>query len=201
MRAFEIRRYSATIKTMQKAESTNFDSSYYYPFNNFPTITSYVHPHFIICNIGLKMEKHLLEFFGTGSEIVESDRAMIERALAIFKKWTEDIPAESKFFREPHNPAEDDDNDSTLTKEGRRDTRAYRQSLHAYSPTTPSNNSTHSRKRARGQEEADVLWLDDETLRVLDDDANPRDILKRKEVSVSAWISSISEVKFDTIGE
>jgi len=139
MRAFEIRHYSATVETRRKAaESANFDSSYYYPFDNFHNITSHVHPHFVICNIGLKMEKHLIEFFGTGSEIVQRDR-VIKIAVGIFKKWTEDIPVELTFYREPHNPAAgDDDNNSTLIKEGRRDTSSH----------LLAHESTHSRKHA-----------------------------------------------------
>jgi hypothetical protein len=196
MRAFEIRCYSAPMETTQQAGPTNF-SSYYYPFDELPTITSHVHPHFVIYNIGLKMKKHLRDFFG----IDNSHRRMIEKAMDLFDKWTQNIPAESNFYGDPYNPAADDDNDSTLTKEGRRDTRAYRQSLRTYSPTTPSQKSTHSHKRARGLEEVDVLWLDDETLRVFDEDASPGDSLKRKKVSVAAWISSISAAKFDAISE
>ena len=65
-------------------------------------------------------------------------------------------------------------------------TKAYRQILRTYSefesPATTSNNkSTHSCKRARGLEETDDLWLGDETLSVLYDDASPRDKLRRKE--------------------
>lgn len=77
-----------------------------------------IHPHFIICNIALKMKKNLLEFFRPHSDIVEGDRAMMMlTAMAIFDKWTRDIPAESNFYRDPHNPARrpaaDDYNDST----------------------------------------------------------------------------------------
>jgi hypothetical protein len=64
------------------------------------------------------MKKNLLEFFRPHSDIVEGDRAMMMlTAMAIFDKWTRDIPAESNFYRDPHNPARrpaaDDYNDST----------------------------------------------------------------------------------------
>lgn len=185
------------MNTTQEAGPDNFDSSYYYPFANLPIITSHVRPHFVICNIGLKMKNHLRDFFG----LDDSQRKIIEKAMDVFQRWTEDIPAESDFYRDPCNPADGDDNDSACTKEGRMDTVAYRRSLRTRSPATPSNKSTHSRKRARGLEGSDVTWLDDETLRVLDEDASPGKRLKRKTESVSAWISSISEVKFDNIGE
>ena len=54
LHAFEIRRCNEVMECTQKAGPGTF-SSYYHPFDNFPTITSHIHPRFVICNIGLKM--------------------------------------------------------------------------------------------------------------------------------------------------
>ena len=84
MRAFVISRYYVLKETKQKAVPVPayFDST--------PLTTSHVHPHFVICNIALRMKKTSLEFFGPQSEIVESNMVMIETAMTLFDKWTRD---------------------------------------------------------------------------------------------------------------
>jgi hypothetical protein len=201
LHAFEIRRCNEVMECTQIAGPDTF-SSYYHPFDDFPTITSHIHPHFVICNIGLKMSNtsNVLAFL-VANAIGAKNETVIEKAIKVFRKWTEDIPVDSGFYHD-HLPTgrDGDDNNSTCTKEGRMDTRAFCQSLHKRAPpTSPSNKSSHSRKRARaGPEDSNVTWLDDETLRMLDEDASPKKRWKRKRESVSAWVSTICSMPFGT---
>lgn len=201
LHAAEIRRYSKTMNPTDHAGPNDFES-YYYPYLDLPAITSHVHPRFVICNIGLKMEDsdNVLQFFGSNSALPTDDKALIEDAITIFRKWTADIPTKTNFYKERHFGGPDGDDNSDITRVGRLNDQGVRRSTRAHPNgllDTPSEK--RSRKRPRGQQESDPVSLDGETLRALDEDASPGKKLRLKRDSVAAWISSISEVKFDAL--
>jgi len=201
LRAAEIRRYSKAMEPTDQAGPDDF-KSFYYPYLDLPTITSHVHPCFVICNIGLKMKNPsiVLEFFGAESLVSLLDKALIQEALTIYQNWTTAIPAEANFGQKRYlgRPAGDDNSD--VTRVGRLDNQGVRRSTRAHPNghlETPSDR--RSLKRSRGEQDSNLVSLDGETLRALDEDASPGKKLRLKRDSVAAWISSISEVKFDAL--
>jgi len=173
---------------------------HFYPFNDLPTITSHVLPHFAICNLGLKMQKAHIEYMDLAAPICADDRQRINNAFAVFSLWFRNIPPDSNFYLEPLLPADDgDDNNSTRTKQGHLDREGCDRVLrrHQGAAASPSSKGSHKRRRTGGLDESDGLWLDDETLRELDHDASPAKRSKQKMESVSVWVSSISESKFN----
>jgi len=173
---------------------------HFYPFSDLPTITSHVLPHFVICSLGLKMQKAHIEYIDPASPIYAHDRQRINNAFAVFSLWFRNIPPESNFHLEPLLPTDDgDDNNSTYTKQGRLDREGYDRVLRQRqgAATSPSSKSSHNRQRMGGLDECDGLWLDDETLRELDNDASTAKRLKQKMESVAVWVFGISESKFN----
>jgi hypothetical protein len=169
-----------------------------YPFNDLPTITSHVRPHFVICNLGIKMQAN----FVLGDLVDASDRVRIFSSFALFGFWTRSIPEhERSDFCDghlfPRGDEDDADNNSTVTKRGRLDFAGLRRSGRQHDAATTSPSATSSQKRRRTDtQDSDGLSQDDETLRELEDVASPAKRLKEKMELVSAWVSSISETQF-----
>ncbi|KAF8900761.1 hypothetical protein CPB84DRAFT_1962349 [Gymnopilus junonius] len=70
-----------------------------YPFTNFPTIVSHVHPRFVIYHAGYTFKKRLYNYYVSREDL----RKPIEKILSIYRAWTKPIPADAirSFVRVP----------------------------------------------------------------------------------------------------
>lgn len=186
MRSACIFRYSEDLKSGQVPRREDLDGPHLHPFKELPTVESHVQPHFVICNIGLKLKKA-----DSGFDHLILLEPRLALAQAIYSKWTNDIPLNDAFYKNIRRFNNDEDTNSDFTKQGRLDDDAYegQGNRHDAAESTPS-----SRKRRRagsGPEESDGIWLDDETLRELDENASPTKRFKKRMEMVSHWVSNV----------
>ncbi|KAF8151610.1 hypothetical protein B0H34DRAFT_810645 [Crassisporium funariophilum] len=196
LKGYKLDCYNGAPTCNTQAEPNHF-APYYFPFDNLPMITSHIHPRFVICNTGRKVNEHEEAATFVGDNNVLEAMATVQ---GIYLKWMGKVP--KKFCQHLPSLEDNDGNSSTGTRECRYDFRSLQQRvLRNTSNPSPSHGSgSRSRSNLPAMEEADAAWLDDETLHGLDR-PSPDIMWKRKNKSVSAWVSGISKVEFDAIDD
>jgi len=137
------------------------DFTYYpHPYHDFPVITSHVHPRFIICNSGSKLEVNLLKW-QTDYEARKNDLTKVQ---AIWNSWKRTVPTGGfikKVSVDDSSDVKDDDSQKTTPRRVSRPTRPKRKFREEQHSPTP--------KSSKQQKPTDHdAWLDDETLHELD---------------------------------
>jgi len=155
---------------------------YSYPYHNFPTIVSHVHPRFVLCNAGLKIVQ---DYDTWEKQAVRNDD--IANVFDIWTAWCKQVrptlQGAKAFFNNPHNGGSDlGDNNSEYTTNHRRELRKRKLPEQQGSPAPKSS------KRPRPAD--DGAWLDDETLREFDRQASTR--VEDKKQLILEWLTVIS---------
>ncbi|KAF8870406.1 hypothetical protein CPB84DRAFT_1802213 [Gymnopilus junonius] len=79
-------------KSTEVFEDTAKDTSikqFEYPFTNFPTIVSHVHPRFVIYHAGFAFKKYVYDYYVSREDL----RNPIQNIFSIYRTWTKPIPA------------------------------------------------------------------------------------------------------------
>src|SRR5260370_31118251 len=83
-------------KSPPRDPPTAEDFTYYpYPYHDFPTIESHVHPRFVICNGGPKLLRDLLDW----QKEHETSKDDLTKVLLVWTAWKETVPSE-EFVKE-----------------------------------------------------------------------------------------------------
>jgi len=139
-----------------------------YPYHGFPTIESHVHPRFIICNSGSKLDHGMVKWFkGNEMKTVLDDLAMV---YDIWNTWKGLVPTK-EFFTKTSKRGDLDIRDDNSQK-----TASYRVLL----STRPDGGE----------------WLDDETLHKFDrQTSSQHDHKIPKNHQIREWLRSFSGSK------
>lgn len=165
-----------------------------YPFTTLTSVKSHIHPRFVIYNTGRVLRNRPSEIFELGRSLGEQSETAecISGILRIYEEWIK--PPPSSFFESPPSNfslSGDSSEDETKTKKLRLDkqhfARRFKRNRPLESPTPSGNRQPRS---GNGQ---DAIWVDDKTLRGLDDDATPMQKLIQKQESVKKWLRGIDE--------
>lgn len=137
------------------------DFTYYpHPYHDFPTIVSHVHPRFVICNSGSKLEADVFKW-QMQYEVHKDDLAKVQ---AIWNLWRMAIPKGPFVTRisvDDDPDIKDDDSHKTTPCRIRRSTRPKRKAPEEQHSPTPQG-SKQQKLMDSG------MWLDDETLHEFD---------------------------------
>jgi hypothetical protein len=160
---------------------------YSYPYNGFPTIESHVHPRFIICNSGSKLEDDMVPWRNE-NETSTSDLLKIQ---AIWKTWKTTKPTE-EFLRMSSKGGDPDIRDDNSQKTSYRVLRSMRPKRKA--PGEQASPTPKSSKQRALQDGG--AWLDDETLHEFDRQSSSQDDHKiPKNLRIREWLSGFSDSK------
>ena len=149
--------------SQQSLRPSACDFTYYpYPYHGFPTIVSHVHPRFVICNSGSKLEADVFQW----QFQYEAHKYDLAKVQAIWNSWKMAIPKGPFVTRIPVDDEPDiKDDDSHKTKPRRicrlGSTRPKRKGPEEQHSPTPQ--SSKQRKLMDND-----MWLDDETLHDVD---------------------------------
>jgi hypothetical protein len=122
-------------------------------------------------------------------EFLQSDRVLLCKIIKIYTKWTrpldESRPDVQAFFQ--GRMRMNDDGIASCTSQ-----------FTAAKRLIPNRTTRNSRKRKYGKKplpgEANVAWLDDETLRELDPEPSPRQAWKQKKKWIRSWVADVEDV-------
>ena len=154
-----------------------------YPFTGFPTITSHVHPRFVLYNTGSKLSGARSVAYGRANpQLLPTFRDVI----AIYKAWTSSrIPED--FYSEDLPP-------NTRLEDAYLDNKTSpRRIPFGKKRSAPQAQGTPTRKskRAKTGGGKDCGWLDDATLTELDHDRSPKKAWEEKVAWIQAWVRSL----------
>ncbi|KAG5731857.1 hypothetical protein E4T56_gene13825 [Termitomyces sp. T112] len=162
----------SSIRLFENVGGITTIEEYYHPISTFPTITSSVHPVFVIWN----MAHHLLRLDIVSQYFKTHDihRLWLARTVQLMCRWSRPIPQKSVFYTRPASPHLTDDLDVLVSY--RADRAPFEHALR------------HSMK---GE-----TCLDEEAIRLFLGEKHRRRVRKRKEKFIKAWVSIVSEVEF-----
>jgi hypothetical protein len=162
------------------------DFTYYpHPYYDFPSIVSHVHPRFVICNSGSKLEADVFKW-QTQYEAHKDDLAKVQ---AIWNSWRMAIlkgPFVTRIPVDDNPDIKDDDSHKTTPHRIRRSTRPKRKAPEEQLSPTPQG-SKQQKLMDNG------MWLDDETLHEFDKQAplHPSQI-GFKDQFILDWLTKIT---------
>ena len=168
------------------------DFTYYpHPYHGFPTLESHVHPRFIICNSGSKLDS-AKELFKWQKEYEISTRDDLARVQDIWNSWRRVVPTR-EFLRMTSRGGDpdirDDNSQKTTSYRVLRSTRPKRKAAGEQASPTPKS----SKQRTLQDGGA---WLDDETLHEFDRQTSSQDDHKiPKSLRIREWLSGFSDSK------
>jgi hypothetical protein len=167
------------------------DFTYYpYPYHGFPTIESHVHPRFIICNSGSKLDR-AKELFKWQKSYEMSTIADLARVQDIWNSWRRTVLTD-EFLRmasKGGDPDIRDDNSQKTSYRVLRSTLPKRKAPGEQASPTPKS----SKQRALQDGGA---WLDDDTLHEFDRQSSSQDDHKiPKNLRIREWLSGFSDSK------
>jgi hypothetical protein len=133
-----------------------YDFTYYpYPYHDFPIIISHVHPRFVICNSGFKLEADVFKW----QIHYEAHRDDLAKVQAIWNSWRKVIPKGpfvTKITVEDNPDVNNDDSHKTTPRRIHRCTGPKRK--------VPEEQSSPTPKGSKQQRVVDNdVWLDDDT--------------------------------------
>lgn len=164
------------------------DFTYYaYPYHDFPTIISHVHPRFIICNTAAKLEGDLTNWLEFGAHI-PNYAVVLARIQDIWIAWKTAVPKGDDFFKPKSYSDDNDDMTDNSQKTAPRRLLPKAPKRKTYDDQdSPTPTSSKRRKAA-----ADSASLDDETLREFDQqDSSCSDRKGFKKHLVMDWLSGV----------
>jgi hypothetical protein len=163
------------------------DFTYYsYPYNGLPTIESHVHPRFIICNSGSKVEHDLVPW-----QHYETRNVDLGKVQAIWITWKTTEPTE-EFLRMTSKGGDPDVRDDNSQKTSYRVLRSMRPKRKA--PGEQASPTPKSSKQRALQDGG--AWLDDDTLHEFDRQSSSQDDHKiPKNLRIREWLSGFSDSK------
>lgn len=155
-----------------------------YPFPQFPTITSDVHPRFVLYNTGSKLSSAISLAYGRANpHLLSTFRDII----AIYKAWTSSqIPEDFYSADLPPNTRPEDDYPDNKTNPHRAAPVGKKRSA-----PKPQGVPTRQSKRAKTGGGKDCGWLDDATLAELDHDRSPKRAWEEKVAWIQAWVGGV----------
>jgi hypothetical protein len=164
------------------------DFTYYpHPYHGFPTIESHVHPRFIICNSGSKLEDDLLPW-----QHYETRNVDLSKVNAIWYSWRRVVPTREfrRMISKGDDPdIRDDNSQKTTSYRVLRSTRPKRKAAGEQASPTPKS----SKQRTLQDGGA---WLDDETLHEFDRQTSSQNDHKiPKNLRIREWLSGFSDSK------
>ena len=157
-------------------------TTHIYPFTEFLTVTSHIHPRFVLCNSGMKLTT--AGFMSRYSEATPSLEPILCNVLDIYKAWTSPhIPEDFYAAGLDPNIAEDDYPDDKTSS----------QRAPAGRKRPPPRNRSPSRKpkKAKSGGAKDCASLDDATLAELDHDPSPKKAWEEKVTWIQAWVGRV----------
>lgn len=155
-----------------------------FPFPQFPTITSDVHPRFVLYNTGSKLSSAISLAYGRANpHLLSTFRDII----AIYKAWTSSqIPEDFYSADLPPNTRPEDDYPDNKTNPHRAAPVGKKRSA-----PKPQGVPTRQSKRAKTGGGKDCGWLDDATLAELDHDRSPKRAWEEKVAWIQAWVGGV----------
>lgn len=157
-------------------------TTHIYPFTEFLTITSHIHPRFVLCNSGMKLATGYLmaEYVFARLSLEPTLRNVVE----IYEAWTSS-QISPDFYAAALDPniAEDDYPDGKTSSQRAPNGRKR----------PPRNRSPSERnpKKAKSEGNKDCAWLDDATLAELDHDPSPKKAWEDKVAWIQAWVGRV----------
>ena len=115
--------------SLEHGDNNDLSRSYSYPFSDFPTIVSHVHPRFVIYHAGRSLVGRQYTFLDARPDLLSA----VERIISIYKSWTRPIPppdirsfvrmSKSLLHSDGHNIEDDCSDSSRVTRAERFDWR------------------------------------------------------------------------------
>ncbi|KAH9178779.1 hypothetical protein EDB89DRAFT_978543 [Lactarius sanguifluus] len=137
--------------------STEDFSHYHYPYHDFPTIESHVHPRFIICNSGSKLRHDLFPWHkGYGARTDD-----LTKVAAIWNSWRRVVPTGEIVEKTP------EDGDPDIKDSNSQATHCVYRSPHHKRKATEEHDSSMP-KSSKRRTLQDGVSLNDETLHAFD---------------------------------
>ena len=161
---------------------------YTHPYHNFPTIISHVHPRFVLCNTGSKVENAHKVWLNQG--VRKQDLA---KAFNIWLAWSRrvsDRPEGQAFLNNLPNSDPDLADDDSVHTNNHRVLRsgAKRNFPEQQGSHTPAQKSSKQQRLAD-----DGAWLDEETLREFNQQTSTHvEEMKSKKELVLEWLNGVS---------
>ncbi|KAF8900756.1 hypothetical protein CPB84DRAFT_1778829 [Gymnopilus junonius] len=175
LKGTSIKRWPESNEVLEGTAEDASPEQFEYPFTNFPTIVSHVHPRFVIYHAGYAFKKYVYDYFVSREDL----RSSIENIFSIYRTWTKPIPADAirSFVRFPKSlDPVDDRND------------VYGENISERSGVTRAGRFNWGRKGPPDDSEALVGSLESGTLLVFDA-LVPHDT--PKEDSISRWLAEV----------
>lgn len=158
-----------------------------FPFPGFPTITSHVHPRFVLFNAGSKIADGApaIDYLDSNPPGLET---IVEKIDEIYTAWTtRRAPKEFDAAGLPYTPANDDyPDDRTASRRAPRSVKRTRATTQL-----PGDGSPQLSKKQKSGGGQDCAWLDDATLAELDHDPSPKKAWEEKAAWIQAWVGGV----------
>ena len=160
-----------------------------HPYHNLPTIVSRVHPRFIICNSGSKLQDDLDPWQQKGDETINRG---LRRVHAIWNSWRLGVPTREFLTKtsDGGDPDIKDDNSQKTTSH-----RVLRSTLPKRNAAGEQDSPTPKSSKQRTLQDGGA-WLDDETLHEFDRQASSQNDHKiPKNQQIREWLRGFSDSK------
>ncbi|KAH0581160.1 hypothetical protein H2248_012286 [Termitomyces sp. 'cryptogamus'] len=162
----------SSIRRYVNVERTATVEEYHHPISTFPTITSSVHPVFVIWNVA-----HQLRRLSIVSQYIKAHNTYhrpLSKTVQLSFQWSQPIPQKSVFYTHPASPSSQDNLDVMISY--RADRAPFEHALH------------HAMK---GE-----TCLDEEVIRLFLGTKHRRRVRKRRERFIKEWVYIVSEEEF-----
>ncbi|KAH9058353.1 hypothetical protein EDB87DRAFT_1626195 [Lactarius vividus] len=164
---------------------TDFFNYYLYPYHDFPTIESHVHPRFVICNSGSKL--------GAATGVYETTKDGLAKVLAIWNSWKQVVPTREFIEKTSEGGDPDIEDDSSQKTTPHRVQR--RRTLHKRK-AAGGQDSPVSKSSKRQTPQDGGIRLDGETLHEFDRQSSSHNGLTiPKNQWIRDWLGGISDPK------
>ncbi|EDR13614.1 uncharacterized protein LACBIDRAFT_292431 [Laccaria bicolor S238N-H82] len=159
------------------------------PFHQFPVIKSHVHPRFVICNSGGKLNKFVYSTsrYNHFNPLHETALLHIKQ---IYESWTKEDIVPREFTASGPLHQENTPFDFPDDKTEHRRLRSHTKRKRISSPLIEDVPSKPSR-RAKSGGANDSVWLDDATLGELEPDQSPKKAWHDKLAWIQSWVGQV----------